>query len=107
MKFTYGKQDWSTFQRGEEVCFLMANGLGGFSSLTALGSCARNEHGVLMACEHAPNRRVQMIQRLHEELLLGEKTYPLSSQDFEDHHLRVDARAQQVSFTFRESRKRS
>ena len=29
MKFTYGKQDWSTFRRGEETCFLMANGLGG------------------------------------------------------------------------------
>jgi len=102
MKFTYGKQDWSTFQRGEETCFLMANGLGGFSSLTALGSCARNEHGVLMACEHAPNRRVQMIQRLREELVLGKTAFPLSSQDFEDHHLRVDARAQQVSFTFRD-----
>lgn len=32
MKFLYGKQDWKTFDRGEENCYLMANGLGGFSS---------------------------------------------------------------------------
>lgn len=102
MKFTYGKQDWSTFQRGEETCFLMANGLGGFSSLTAIGSCARVEHGVLMACEHAPNRRVQMIQRLKEELVLAGQPFPLSSQDFEDHAHREDGRAHQVGFTFRD-----
>jgi len=100
MKFIYGKQDWLTFQRGEEVCFLMTNGLGGFCSLTAIGSCARSEHGVLMACEHAPNRRVQMIQRLGETLAVGGQTVPLSSQDFEDR--REDGRACQASFTFRD-----
>lgn len=102
MRFNYGKQDWATFERGEEVCYLMANGLGGFSSLTALGSCARVEHGVLMACEHAPNRRVQMIQLLGEELVLGEDRFPLSSQDLQDHSLREDARAYQLNFTFRD-----
>ena len=102
MKFVYGKQDWSTFQRGEETCFLMTNGLGGFSSLTAIGSCARVEHGVLMACEHAPNRRVQMIQRLKEELVLAGQSFPLSSQDFGDPARREDGRAHQVGFTFRD-----
>ena len=102
MKFIYGKQDWMTFQRGEETCFLMTNGLGGFSSLTAIGSCARSEHGVLMACEHAPNRRVQMIQRLQETLDLGGEAFSLSSQDFEDQSLREDGRTYQTGFTFRD-----
>jgi len=102
MKFIYGKQDWTTFERGEETCFLMTNGLGGFSSLTAIGSCARNEHGVLMACEHAPNRRVQMLQRLGETLDVGGETFFLSSQDYEDRRMREDGRANQVSFTFRD-----
>ena len=57
MKFVYGKQDWKTFERGEENCFLMTNGLGGFSSLTMTGSCGRNDHAVLMACVHSPNHR--------------------------------------------------
>lgn len=102
MKFIYGKQDWLTFERGEETCFLMTNGLGGFCSLTAIGSCARNEHGLLMACEHAPNRRVQMIQRLEDTLTLGGQTVPLSSQDFGDRALREDGRACQAGFTFRD-----
>ena len=102
MNFIYGKQDWSTFERGEETCYLMTNGLGGFSSLTSIGSCARIEHGVLMACEHAPNHRVQMIQRLEEVLLRGNETHVLSSQDFEDHHRREDGRRFLSSFTFRD-----
>ena len=102
MKFIYGKQDWMTFQRGEETCFLMTNGLGGFCSMTAIGSCARSEHSLLMACERAPNRRVQMIQRLKDTLAVGGRTVPLSSQDFEDPDLREDGRACQASFTFRD-----
>ena len=102
MKFIYGKQDWLTFERGEETCFLMTNGLGGFCSLTAIGSCARNEHGLLMACEYAPNRRVQMIQRLEDTLTLDGRTVPLSSQDFEDHAAREDGRVYQAGSTFRD-----
>lgn len=102
MKFIYGKQDWSTFERGEETCYLMTNGLGGFSSLTAIGSCARIEHGVLMACEHSPNRRVQMIQRLEEVLVHGDSSRILSSQDFEDHNLREDGWRFLSGFAFRD-----
>ena len=50
MKFIYGKNDWSTIERGEENCYLLTNGLGGFSSLTMIGSNARNDHALLMAC---------------------------------------------------------
>lgn len=102
MNFIYGKQDWKTFERGEETCCLMTNGLGGFSSLTAIGSCARNEHGVLMACDHSPNHRVQMIQRLEEVLLHGDRPCVLSSQDFEDHSRREDGWRFLSEFTFRD-----
>lgn len=73
MKFSYGKQDWKTFERGEENCYLMTNGLGGFSSLSAIGSCSRNDQAVLMACLHAPNHRYNMIHRLEEKLSCKEK----------------------------------
>lgn len=84
MKFIYGKQDWQTLQRGEENCFLMTNGLGGFSSLTMTGSCSRNDHAVLMACMHAPNNRINMIHRLEEILCIGEEDIHISSQRFAD-----------------------
>ena len=83
MKFRYGKNDWKTFERGEENCYLMSNGLGGFSSLSLIGSCNRNDQAVLMACVHSPNNRYNMIHRLEEYVTVGDKTYTLSSQDFQ------------------------
>ncbi len=84
MGFLYGKQDWKTFERGEENCWLMTNGLGGFSSLTVLGSMSRNDHAVLMSCqrEEAPNRRYNMIHGLEETLTVGGRRIFLSSQEF-------------------------
>lgn len=84
MKFRYGKQDWKTFERGEENCYLMTNGLGGFSSLTAIGSCGRNDHAVLMACVKSPNHRYNMIHRLEELLHVGEEGIYISSQAYKD-----------------------
>ena len=99
MKFVYGKQDWKTFERGEENCFLMTNGLGGFSSLTMIGSCGRNDHAVLMACVHSPNHRYNMIHRLEEILFIGEEEVHLSSQDYLD-EAREQGFLYQTKFTY-------
>lgn len=84
MKYIYGRQDFKTMERGEENCYLMTNGLGGFSSLTMAGSCTRNDHALLMSCSaaEAPNHRYNMIHRLEEILIRGEQKTHLSTQDF-------------------------
>lgn len=84
MKYIYGRQDFKDFERGEENCFLLTNGLGGFSSMTMAGSCSRNDHSLLMSCKacEAPNHRYNMIHRLEEVLLIGNRKYHLSTQDF-------------------------
>lgn len=88
MKWIYGKQDVKTLERGQENCYLMTNGLGGFSSLTMIGSAARNDHALLMACKKAPNERYNMVHRLKEELKIGKEVeaaeYTLSSQEFKE-----------------------
>lgn len=84
MKFVYGKQDWKTKERGEENCYLLTNGLGGFSSCTMIGSNTRNDHALFMACTKAPNFRVNLIHRLEEVLETDEKRIHLSSQDYLD-----------------------
>ena len=66
-KWVYGKQDWKTYERGQENCYLMTNGLGGFSSMTMTGSVARNDHAFFMACTKAPNNRYNMVHRLAEK----------------------------------------
>ncbi len=100
MKFLYGKQDWKTFERGEENCYLMTNGLGGFSSLTITGSCSRNDHAVLMACVHSPNHRYNMIHRLEEVLYVGESKIYLSSQDFSGQEGREEGYRCQSGFSY-------
>ena len=84
MKWIYGRQDWKTLERGLENCYLLTNGLGGFSSLTMTGAVARNDHSVFMACTKAPNHRVNMVHHIKEELGIGESKYVLSTQEFAD-----------------------
>lgn len=100
MRFVYGKHDWETFERGEENCYLMTNGLGGFSSLSMIGSCSRNDQAVLMACLHSPNHRYNMIHRLEETLEKGGETFFLSSQDVQCHENREQGYRYQTRFTF-------
>lgn len=100
MRFIYGKQDWKTFERGEETCYLMTNGLGGFSSLSLIGSCSRNDQAVLMACTHSPNHRYNMIHRLEEQFAVGDKVVALSSQDFQIHQKREQGYLYQTNFCF-------
>lgn len=84
MRWVYGKQDWKTFERGQENCYLMTNGLGGFSSLTMTGSAARNDHAFLMACTKAPNNRYNVIHRIAEQIETEECVYTISTQEFAD-----------------------
>ncbi len=82
MKFIYGRSDWADGWRGEENCYLLTNGLGGFSSGTMIGSSSRNDHSFFMACIKAPNHRYSMIHRLEEILELNGKEIHLSSQRY-------------------------
>lgn len=84
IKWIYGKQDWKTFERGLENCYLTANGLGGFSSLTMTGAVSRNDHAVLMASIKAPNCRYNILHRIKEQVKIKEKEYVISSQEFAD-----------------------
>lgn len=84
MRWIYGKQDFNTIARGQENCYLLTNGLGGFSSMTMTGSAARNDHAVLMVCVQAPNHRYNVVHRLAESLRIGEKLFPLSTQELAD-----------------------
>lgn len=88
MKWIYGKHDWNTLERGEENCYLMTNGLGGFSSMAMTGAVSRNDHAFLMACVKAPNHRLNVVHRIREQVKFGEgdaaRCCPISSQEFED-----------------------
>ena len=57
MRFCFGKSDWKDITRGQERCFLLTNGLGGYTSLSMVGSNDRNDQALLMAALVSPNKR--------------------------------------------------
>ncbi len=82
MKFIYGKNDLFDIRRAEENCYLLANGLGGFSSLTIAGTNARCDHTLFMAAIKAPNKRYQIIENTYEVLNIDGDDYVLNASRF-------------------------
>lgn len=82
MQWIYGKNNWRTPEQGEENCYLLTNGLGGFSSLTITGSNARNDQALLMASLKAPTVRYHLVTNVHGKVTVGGKIYDLASQRY-------------------------
>ena len=84
MKFVYSRQDAPDFIRAQENCYLLTNGLGGYSSLSGVFSMTRGDQGLLVSARTAPNDRVTLLARLQEELCCGDTREFLSTQAFAD-----------------------
>ena len=84
MRFVYGRQDAPDRVRAQENCYLLTNGLGGYSSLSGVFSMTRADQGLLVYARTAPNDRVTLLARLQEELICGTRREFLSTQDFAD-----------------------
>ena len=84
MRFVYGKQDFCSLERAQEVSFLLTNGLGGYASTTAAFSVPRCDQGILVSAQKAPNQRITMVHRLSEKLHLRDRNVFLSTQSFGD-----------------------
>ena len=100
MRFVYGKQDMPTWERSQEACFLLTNGLGGYASATAAFSTPRCDQGILVAAVKAPNERITMVHRLSEMLRLDDRDEYLSTQTFADGRAAEDGFRNLTSFTF-------
>lgn len=82
MEFKYGKNDWKTLRRGQENSYLLTNRKAGYSALSMIGSCSRNEHNLLMACVKAPNTWVQTITKVEEIVEVAGKRLSTSTQEY-------------------------
>lgn len=78
----FGRADWKDAKRGEENCFLLTNGLGGYCSMALTGAVTRDDHAFFMGAEKAPNFRYHYITNLHESLEIGGTVYDLASQSY-------------------------
>ena len=80
MRFEFDKKNWPTIAEGEKDCYLLANGLGGYSSLSVIGSAARGDQALLMSAKRAPNVRMHLVTNLFEKLAVDGREHILTSQ---------------------------
>lgn len=92
MRFELDKKNWTSIQEGEKDCYLLTNGLGGYSSLSIIGAVARGDHALLMSAKRAPNVRMHLVSNIFEKLVIDGQAYILTSQrmksgvDYEGFH---------------------
>ncbi len=81
----FGRADWKNAAEGEARCFLLTNGLGGYSSLAVTGANTRDDHALFMGVDKAPNFRYHYVTNLHETIETGTDVYDLASQSYVAH----------------------
>lgn len=82
IKFIFGRNNWKDLERAQENCFLLTNGLGGYSSLSMAGSNTRGDHAIFMAALQAPNVRYHLLTNVHEYVYTGNHSVSLASQQY-------------------------
>lgn len=82
INFSYGKNNFKNKNIAQENCYLLTNGLGGYSTLSIINSIIRNDNGVFVVATTAPNIRYVLISKLEETVIIDGKKYELTSQEY-------------------------
>lgn len=80
MRFEFDKKNWTTIEEGEKDCYLLTNGLGGYSGLSVTGAAARGDQALLMSAKRAPNVRMHLVTNIFERLTIDGQEHILTSQ---------------------------
>lgn len=80
MRFEFDKKNWTSIVEGEKDCYLLTNGLGGYSSLSIIGAAARGDQALLMSAKRAPNVRMHLVSNIFERLVADGQEHILTSQ---------------------------
>ena len=84
MNFLYDRQNSLPLRQAQAPCYLLHNGLGGYSAMTGAFSATRADMGILVSAATAPNKRITLVHRLQETLEANGKIQFLSAQEFAD-----------------------
>ncbi|MDE6357219.1 MAG: glycogen debranching enzyme N-terminal domain-containing protein, partial [Eubacteriales bacterium] len=99
MKFSYGKNNFKNKEIAQENCYLLTNGLGGYSTLSIINSIIRNDNGLFVVATIAPNVRYVLISKLEELVIINNKKYELTSQQYVQHTKNKDGEKYLANFT--------
>lgn len=74
----------ASFDEAIQKEWIITNGLGGYASSTVLGINTRKYHGLLVAALYPPGDRRVLLSKLDEEVVIGNSTYPLGANEFQN-----------------------
>jgi predicted glycogen debranching enzyme len=81
---TLDEQTLSSIAVALQKEWLITNGLGGYASSTVLGINTRKYHGLLVGAFHPPGDRRVCLEKLDEELSIGNETHLLGANEFQN-----------------------
>jgi predicted glycogen debranching enzyme len=79
---TLNREMLSRFEEAIQKEWIVTNGLGGYASCTVLGINTRKYHGLLVSAFHPPGDRRVCLEKLDEEVCIGNDFYPLGANEF-------------------------
>ena len=76
------KDQFDNFQSLDSKCFVLPNGLGGYTSTSIINSSHRKHYGYLIACLKPPVDRKLILGRINDYVKVDSTTYDLESQNY-------------------------
>ncbi len=80
--FTFNQEVCRNLDKARNLEWLCTNGLGGYASGTIAGINSRKYHGYLVASLRPPIDRYVLWSRVEDRIIIGEKGYALSTNEF-------------------------
>ncbi len=81
---SFDRSALSNFENSIRKEWLITNGLGGYASSTVLGVNTRKYHGLLIGAVRPPKDRRVFLSKLDEEIVLGDDSYALGANEFQN-----------------------
>lgn len=82
--YLYNKKELSNFERANTLEWYLPNGLGGYSSSTAINSNYRKHNGYLVASLNPPVNRVMILNKVCEEVIVDNEVFDLEATEYEN-----------------------
>ena len=80
--YSYGRSSFKTIEEGNELSWMIGNGIGGYANCTVSGGSAMMHHGYLIAALNPPVNRYLIFTRTQEEVSINGRTYDFTSQQY-------------------------
>lgn len=81
-KYSYGRGNFKTIEEGNEISWLLTNGIGGYASSTICGGSNSAFNSYLTASFNPPVERYVLLSRTQEYVSLKDRSYDLTSQTY-------------------------